>query len=394
MKSGFFIVLALTVFSYVSQAQTTKTGVVVIGNGNSAVGAGIQSAVSGVKTTLILSTQDFQLSALGNSQASGIEGEILKRIKGNAGQVLVDYSTVGTVVRSWTDTLKNLTVIRGAGLLKIKRSGSGWNIELTGGKIIKAGVLVNADRTGTVSNALQLPKVPLQWKPFNYDDYLYRASVASGYILSGGSASFLLMDKLMLPGQENLIVLNPDQESFVAGQAAGATAAYAVFFKTKISLANLKLIQGELLNYKLSLAPFADVNNADSNWKDIQVIGLSGFLKAEISNGTAYFRPDQEVLSVEIKEPVKSYYYKAQIWFDDHKEEKMTINNTLKMISYVAGLSLENTIKEVKKNWKKGYNFSTEYDSDRVITRREFAVLSRYLKPFNVNLDKTGKVVR
>lgn len=394
MKRGFFIVLILTVFSHIAYTQTVKTGVVVIGNGSNAIGASIQAAVSGVKTTLILAPGDFQLSASVNGQSSGIEGEVLKRLKVNTGQVLADYSRINAVVRSWTDTLKNLTIVRGAGLIKLKRSGSGWNIELTGGKTIKAGVLVNADKTGEVNKLLQLPKVGAQWKEFGYDDYLYRASIASGYIVNGGSANFLLMDKLLLPDQENLVILNPDQESLNAGQAAGATAAYAVFFKTKTSLANLKIIQGELLNYKLSLVPFADITNVDSNWKDIQVMGLSGFLKAEISNGTAYFRPDREVLAAEIKEPVKSYYYKAQIWFDDHKDEKMTIDNTMKMIAYVAGLSLENTIKEVKKSWKNGYNFSTEYDGDRIITRREFAVLSRYLKPFNVNFDKTGKVVR
>ena len=125
------------------------------------------------------------------------------------------------------------------------------------------------------------------------------------------------------------------------------------------------------------------------------MVGVSGFLKAELSHGTAYFRPDQPVRIEELEEPVKSFYYKAQIWFDDHKGKEMTLGTTLDMMAYVGGLSLQHTTAEVQKNWKKGYHFNTDFEPGRIVSRREFAVLAnQYLKPFNITFDKAGKVQR
>ena len=373
--------------SYLGIAQTIKTGVLVIGNGSNAIGASIQSAVSGVKTILLLPDPGFVLSPPGNP-SSGIDAELQKRmISGNA--------SAAAVVKIWTDTLKNLTVIRGTPWIRIKRSGGNWHVNLVGGKSIKAEVMVNADASGKLISELKLVKVPLQWRTFGYQDFMYRTSVATGHTLNNVSANILPLSTLLIPTQENLVSLNSDHESIASGQAAGATAAYGVFFKKKTSAVDLKAVQGELINYKLSLVPYADVNPADSNWKAIQQIGLSGFIKAEIKEGTAYFRPDLPVSRLEIAEPIKSYYYKSQIWFDDHKDPQMTLAATLKMIAYVGGLSLENTTTEVRKNWRSAYHFGHDFDADRVISRREFAVLvSQYLKPFNMTIDKSGKVLR
>ncbi|MEJ2883967.1 hypothetical protein [Pedobacter sp. GR22-6] len=387
MIRGFFLVCASLLLVQLGQAQTTKTGVLVIGNGSNAIAASIQSAVSGAKTVLLLPNPGFVM-ATPDELPSGISAELQKRMAES-------HSSAAVTLKTWTDTLKNLTIVRGTDWIKIKRSGGGWNLELMGGKSIKAVVLVHAEHSGKLSADLQLPKITRQWKAFGYDDFMYRTSVATGKAIGNSSANVLTFSALMLPGQENLVLLDPEHESLAAGQAAGATAAYAAFFKTKTSEAKLKVIQGELLNYKLSLLPFADITPADSNWRAIQMVGMSGFLKAELTNGTAYFRPDRPVTMEEIREPVKSFYYKAQIWFDDHKGKDMSLSTTLDMIAYVGGVSLANTTAEVKKNWKKAYHFNTEFEEKRVVSRREFAVLvNQYLKPFNMTFDKTGKVLR
>ena len=387
MIRGFLMVSVLLLIACSTQAQTTKAGVLVIGNGSNAIGASIQSAVSGATTVLLLPDPGF---APGKPEGlpSGIAAELQKRMtEGNV--------SAGTALKSWTDTIKKLTIVRGTPWIKIKRSGGGWNVALTGGKTIKAEVLVHADATGKLNSELQLPAIQKQWNPFNYDDFLYRTSVAGGKMLDDGTSNLLLFSSLTLPNQENLVLLDPKQESLSAGQAAGATAAYAAFYKVKVSQAKLKAIQGELLYYKLALLPFADVGLADSNWRAIQMVGVSGFLKAELSHGTAYFRPDQPVRIEELEEPVKSFYYKAQIWFDDHKGKEMTLATTLDMMAYVGGLSLQHTTAEVQKNWKKGYHFSTDFEPGRIVSRREFAVLAnQYLKPFNITFDKAGKVQR
>ncbi|TCD03062.1 hypothetical protein [Pedobacter psychroterrae] len=388
MKRGFFILLVSALFALAVNGQTIKTDILVIGNGSNALGAGMQAAVSGVKTTILMQEAGFELAQPGASLHSGLEAEYLKKTAGKqAGQELL--------LKNWTDSTDKLTVIRSAYWSKLKRSGSGWSLELNDGRKIKARVLVNADRTGRVSTVLMLEAKKNQWVPFGYEQTAYRTSIGAGLPLNNVTANVIYTDALLVPEQENLVMLNPQQESLLAGQAAGATAGYAAFFKKKTSETNLKELQGELIKYKLSLVPFADISELDSNWKSIQFIGLSGVLKGALSNGSLNFNPEKTVTTDEVKEPIKEYYYKAQIWFDDYKQPDMTTGSTLALICYVKGKSLENTTEEVKKKWKKVYGFKDDFDPAKSISRREFAVLvSDYLQPFNVTIDKTGRVMR
>ena len=402
MKKGLFIVFLIAVFTQFAGAQTTKTGVLVIGNGSNAVAAGFQSAVSGVKTILLVQEKDFQLSFLEKNIHSGIEAAFLKRmreekgIKDSTSKVYIDGTTANVVLKTWGDSLKNLTVIRGVKWSRIKRAGNNWNVLLADGKTIKAEVLVSADQTPNLNDAIGLTgREPKLWQPFGYDDHLYRLSVGAGYEINHTTANFIPLYNFLIPKEENLIVLDRMQESFALGQSGGAAAAYAVFFKTKTSLVELKPIQKELINYKLAVIPFVDIEQADPNWKPIQYIGLSGFLKAVMVNGSASFMPDQIVSVSEVKEAIKGFYYKAQIWFDDYKGEQLTLGAVLDMVSVVGNKAPENTRAEVKKKWGAQYHFKDEFDLNREINRREFAVLvDEYLNPFNVNFDRNGRVIR
>lgn len=399
MKQGLFIVFLISVFTQLAEAQTIKTGVLVIGNGSNAIGAGFQSAISGVKTIMLTQDRELLVASLDNNIHSGLEANFLKKMRQAKGvkdssKVYVDGTSANLVLKTWADSIKNLTVMRNMKWSRIKRSGNNWNVLLADGRTIKAEVLVNATGGGDLNEAIGQQPVKL-WQPFGYDNNLYRLSVSAGYALSGSTANMIPLYNFLLPKEENLIALDAKNESMAAGQAAGATAAYAVFFRTKTSLASLKLIQKELINYNLAAVPFADIGNADANWKSIQIIGLSGFLKATFVNGAANFMPEQEVSTAEIREPLKEFYYKAQIWFDDYKAEKMTLEAVLRMVCMVGNRAPENTKTEITKKWKKQYGFVTELDWNRNASRREFAVLvDEYLSPFNVNVDRTGRVIR
>jgi hypothetical protein len=404
MKKGWFVIFILVLIAQLGYSQKVKTGVLVIGNGNNALGAGFQSAVSGVKTILLMENQNFQMSevhSIDKNLSSGLEAEFLKRMKKAKGirdtsKVYIDQTSANAVIKTWADSTKNLTIIRTGEWSKLKRAGGGWSIQLNDGRTIRAAVLVHADASGKVNEALLLPKMKeSQWKALNYEDNLYRTSVSSGFSIDNSRSNVFPLYNLLIPGQENLVVLNPDQQSIAAGQSAGATAAYAAFFDLKTSQSNLKKIQGELISYKLSILPFEDVVATDSNWKAVQFIGLSGFLKGTLSSGRLTFVPNREVSTEEVKEPIKEYFYKAQIWFDDYKGSQMTISSTLDLVSKIGNKSPENTLTEVKKKWKTTYGFKTEFEPSRNITRREFAVLVyEYLNPFNVNVDSKGRVVR
>lgn len=394
MKRLFFVFAFI--IPLVIHAQTIKTDVLVIGNGDAAYAASFQSFKSGVKTILLTQKEQLDLNKIAETKrpllpfyqsflkretenAKSLESPKPKPDKKNRTKVIVVDSTL------------LLNVINNTPYTEIKRSGSGWEVNLTKDKSIKAKILVLADNSEKLLSELKISALnSASSSPLNYNENTYRTTVSR---ISSG-ASFLSLYSLLIPDQENLLYIPKDQ--FEIGQAAGATAAYAAFFDTKTSLSNLKRIQGELLAYKHALMPFEDVKMTDSNWLAIQKVGITGIIKAEITQGKAYFAPEKEVTYQEIKEPVKEYYYKAQIWFDDHQNIPINLENTIYMVCYVGNKSIEATKDELQKKWNKNYRFSSNYDLKKVLSRREFAVIiNEYLKPFDVvNVDKTGRVIR
>jgi len=380
-------------------AQTSKPGVLVVGNGNAATAAALQSAISGVKTTIVLQAGGFDISPIGNNLSSGLEATFLqkirnaKAIKDSTQAVTFDKQLANEVLLKWADSLKNLTIVKNLLWVKAENNSNSWVLKLSDGSSIRAKVLINPSDV-KLSEAMKLSVQNASgFTKLDFSNTLYRTSVASGKNIDGTASVFSLYN-FLIPAHDNLIWIE-DTQSMLVGQAAGATAAYAAFFSTKTSQSNLKKIQGELINYKLNIMPFADIKLNDTNWKAIQFVGLTGVLKANLVNGNANFSPNQLVTTAEIKQPFKDFYYKAQIWFDDYKSEQMTIGSALDMICYVGNKALDNTKKEILKKWKTNYQFKTEFDLERQINRIEFVVmLQDYMPPFNVNVDKTGKVVR
>lgn len=410
MTKNIFLVLILTVLFGSAEAQKAPAKkvkeepfvakVLVIGNSNAALAAGVQSAISGVKTTILLQAGGFDLSPIDGGLSSGIEATFLKKYKAFLNQndstkaIPFDKLKANSSLGAWVDSIKNLVIVKNVMWVKADRSGNNWVFKLSDGSTIRPKVLINpAD--AKLNEALKITApTATNWNKLDYNNTLCRTSVASGKFTNGTTANIFSMYQLFVPNQENLVWIS-DAQSMSIGQAAGATAAYAAFFDTKTSLSNLKKIQGELINYKLDLMPFADIKQPDTNWKAIQFVGVTGVLKAEIDEKSAKFAPDKLVTTEEIKQPIKDFYYKAQIWFDDYKNSKITIGSALDMISYVGNKSLETMKKEIQKKWKTNYQFKTDFDLERQINRRELAVLLQdYMPPFNVNVDDKGKVVR
>lgn len=392
-KQLFFVVILIALLSKV-HAQTLKTGVLVIGNNNTAIAAGLQSAISGVPTTILLQAEAFDITPIESEFSSGIQATFLKKIqeikqiKENNQSFIFNTQTANEILKTWTDSIKNLSIIRNVFWTKASRSGSNWSFKLSNGATIKPKVLINPGDL-KLNEALKITAPINNWTTLDYNNTIYRTS-----IVGGAHATIFSMYQFFVPQQENLIWIS-DTKSMLLGQAGGATAAYAAFFGTKTSLSNLKTIQGELINYKLNLIPFADIKQPDTNWKAIQFVGVTGVLKAEITGATANFSPNKLVSTAEIKQPIKDLYYKAQLWFDDNQNPQMTIGSTIDMVCYVGNKAMVSTKKEIEKKWKTAYQFKTELDLNRPINRSEFAVLVQdYMPPFNVNVDKDGKVVR
>ena len=392
-KHLFFVVILMALLSKM-QAQTIKTGVLVIGNNNTAVAAGLQAAISGVPTTILLQADSFHITPGDHTLNSGIQATFLQKIR-NVKQIkdslqtpVFNSQTANEVLKAWMDSLKNLSIIRNVTWVKAERSGKNWSFKLSNGSTLKPKVLINPGDE-KLNNSLKVSITKNGWTVLDYNNTIYRTSIAGG-----PNATLFSMYQFFVPAQENLIWIS-DAKNMLLGQAGGATAAYAAFFNTKSSLSNLKTIQGELINYKLNLIPFADIKHTDSNWKAIQFVGVTGVLKADINGVIANFSPNKLVSTLEVKQPINDYFYKAQIWFDDYTNSQMTIGSTIDMVCYIGNKAIVSTKKEIEKKWKTAYQFKTELDLNRPINRREFAVLVQdYMPPFNVNIDKEGKVVR
>ncbi|RYD79610.1 MAG: hypothetical protein EOP55_04355 [Sphingobacteriales bacterium] len=378
-------------------AQTIKTDVLVLGSANAAFAAGIQATESGVKAVILTQGDGFRLSEFQSLPQSSIRKALEKQAKKSlklADSVDLPEMTnqmINAVIKNWADSSKLLDVINNTPYYEIKRSGSGWEAKLTKEKSIKAKVLIVTGSIEKVLPALQIGSLmPAQTNPINYSENLYRTTIGG----ITGTSNYLSLYNLLIPNQENILFINAD--NLEIGQAAGATAKDAVLFKTKTSLSSLKRIQGELLACKLPLMPFDDVKIVDSNWLAIQKVGITGILKADIKNGKVYFNPEKEVTYDEVKQPLKDYYYKAQIWFDDHQNVPINLDNTISMVCYVGNKAVDATKTEIEKKWKKSYKFSSNYNLKKVLTRREFSVIiNEFLKPFDlINVDRTGRVIR
>lgn len=399
MKKYLFIFSVLFLSSPL-MAQTVKPDVFVVGNNNAAVAAAIQAAQSNVKTVLLLQAGGFDIEPIGKDLHSGVQATFLNKVKkfkqlnDSIGEVQFDKQTANQVLTQWTDSIKNLTVIRNVQWMKADRSGKGWVFKLSDGKTIRPEVFINvADQK--LNTALKIDASGVEtWGQFSYQNPIYKTNVAVGKQIGGSTNTIFSLYQLLMPTEENLVYVS-DASSMLMGQAAGAVAAFAGFFNQRTSESNLKKIQGELIAYNSNLMPFVDVGIKDANWKAIQMVGISGVLKADETNGKLLFNGEKLVSTADIKEAIKDHYYKAQIWFDDHKSDIITIGDALDMICYVGNKAPESTLKEVEKKWKTTYAFGSKFEPGRQISRRELAVLLQdYMPPFNVTVDKTGKIIR
>lgn len=398
MKRFLFYFFCLSSLS--SVAQTLKPDVFIVGNGNAAAAAAIQSAQSNAKTVILLQAGGFDIEPIGADLHSGVQAKFLEKLKeqlnlaDTIAEPSFDKQAANLALEYWANTLKTLTVIKNVQLLKADRAGKGWAFKLSDGRTIRPEVLVNiADKK--LNEALKIDAATVgTWTKFDYGNTLYKTNVAVGKRVDGNTNSNYSFYQYFIPNQENLVYVS-DPTSMLMGQAAGAIAAYAGFFDLKASQADLKRVQGELIAFNTNLMPFSDVGIKDANWKAIQMVGVTGMLKATVVNGKLLFNPEQLVSTAEIRQNMKDHYYKAQIWFDDYKSDILTIGAALDLICYVGNKTPETTPKEVEKKWTTAYNFSSAFKKDRQITRRELAVLLQdYMPPFNITIDKTGKILR
>lgn len=428
----------------VSYGQTIKTDVLVIGGGPGGVAAAIQCARSKVKTILVEENDRLCPKLTGNrmthaipdgNRPGGIWGELRKHIiahyQNKAGYDTLFYSPMfepDTAIRIYTsiaDTVKNLTMQLNTSFIKMVKDDDRWDVSLMhngGTQTIKARVVVDATEGGLVMTAAGGSYKIEKGK--NNDLNLYRTSISAGdyrpytgkdtsvvkqYIVLT-SAYFLPLKALLANNISNLVVTGvqwPETTSELRiaylgadirlGQAAGVTAAYCAFFKTTTTNLNVRMIQNELLDFKGDMLALQDIG-LDPYWRAIQQVCATGLLRPTISMEyapKAIFKPDAIVTTAEIKPAMLELYTRAFIWFNKEKPgAQFTIGNLLSFISELTLTDPDNLQKSIGKAWTEQFHFTSSFDLDRPINRREFAILAnKYLNPFGRMVDLDGKVV-
>jgi len=261
-------------------------------------------------------------------------------------------------------------------------------------------------------------------KPYDRESKLYRTSVGVGsnqpnihtasnqneikdipYSIPLGSIvpkdidNLLVTEKaLSVTSEVNASTMNPAVQ-MTLGQGVGATAAYLAFFKTTTKHLTVRIIQGEILDYKGYLLPFADVPQKDPHWRAIQQVCETGMLKGiQKTNGNSaelHFEPNDIVSTDEVKPVLNEIYTRAFIWFNQEKTgEKLTLGNLLYFISDYTLTDRKTLELSITKLWKPIFKLPGDLDVNRPVTRLEFAVLAnKYLNPFAKTVDLSGRIV-
>lgn len=436
------LLILLLFYSSFTYAETIKTDVLVIGSSASGVTAAIQCARSKVKTILVTSggwletgmpagktytiTTNYNLSSGIWDEFRREVTDFYKRTTGYdaPGQVALKFDAVtgAGMLKNIADTVKNLTIKLNTPFTAIKKDGSGWEVSITvNGQtdIIKAKVVIDATEKGEVVSKARATLPPLFDAGRDNSGENYRTSIAAGnglpgvnikvdgptgsypsfpefcipiYALVVRDADNLLVTEKILPANGNIQYL-PVQMAL--GQGAGTIAAYCAFFKTTTKNLKVRIIQGELLDFKGFLLPFTDIKLTDRYIRAVQQIGATGLLKGVQSNEGLLFRPDSAVLTAEIKPVLTEIYSRAFLWFNrDKPGDKFTVGNLLSLISEIT-LSEPKTLQTtIQNDWQDKYHFSTAFDLKRPVTRLEFTVLvNQFLNPFARTVDIAGAIV-
>lgn len=414
-------------------AQRKRPQVLVYGYGVDAYAAALQSAWSNLNTIWIVNgdkpipelTSTMIAVTAGEGLDAGIWAHLLAKTlrHDKASDSLsaiakrrINPRIVKNVLDSVLKATTNLTVIESGQVHSVKKSRKGWQVELEDGEQYRVKAVVDASSdaylyrlTGGVTDSITtretVPDAYFQSAAFGD---LFRTGVAVGD--SAGHAFTLPLPGLIPDNDSNLFLTQrtPVMQRMLSGnendipllmhvgQAVGAAAAYAAFFKTTSDKLNVRDIQGELLKYGARLMPFSDVSISDPYFSAVQRVGATGMLVGSVDEtGHIYFEVDKPVTAAEIKPVLNRLFSRSQIWFIDHPEiDTLTVEDVLSYIKFV-GQRGDELAEHVQKNWKRRFQFEEEYDEQRIATRKYVSVLlDAYCGPFSVKVGLNGVIQR
>ncbi|WP_028296811.1 FAD-dependent oxidoreductase [Olivibacter sitiensis] len=415
-----------------TKEKAFKPKVLVYGSGVDAFAAALQSAQSGVQTLWVMEGAKVE-SALTNGEAKTVNAyadlsvgswALFLRALANvqqgsdsayrAARQLINPQIAINTFENVVDTAKNLQVRNKTTIAAIKKAGKGYEVTYSNKEKQKFEVVVDASESHALFQALGKDyltddgwvkvknAIGIARQQIDYGDIRYRTGVSLA--LQNGKMGSLPISALVPDTASNIFAtkgfegnimketdINLVPQLMLQGQAVGTMAAFCAFFNTTTDKIALRTLQGELLAYGAWLLPFQDIKVLDPHVGPIQRIGATGLLQGQYTDDKFLFLPDSTVSSTEIRDISEQLYTRSQIWFLRNKDiPQITLGQTLDFIKYLANRGDELNV-EVEKAWAKRFKFTTPFDQERPVTRREFAVLiDTYLQPFNLKVDWDG----
>ncbi len=177
------------------------------------------------------------------------------------------------------------------------------------------------------------------------------------------------------------------------GQAAGAIAALSVKLNETVAKTPVRDVQSALLDAGGYLMPYLDLPKSDVHFKAVQRIGATGILKGEGKNvgwsNETWFNTDKQVNIAELKNDLKDFE-PAFEWKSNNAE--LSVNEAIDLVCSMAEFYKIKNVnpRTIVNHWVD--NNLNEYNADRKITRKEFAVLlDTYIHPFQLkDVDMKG----
>ena len=434
-RNLFFLLFAALPFLAWSQ-KSKRPQVLVYGSGVDAYAAALQSAKSNLNTVWVL--EDGQIAPELTAAAVTIEGgagldaglwadflaatlqqPALRSDSLSAiAKKRINPQIAQNVIDSTLRAAGNLTVVKTAAPVEIRKRGKYWQVTLSSREQFRIPTIVDASAAGGVFQLVYGTVDSVQvrdtttgqayFEATGYDERS-RTGVAVGHLqeqpytvplaalVPAGNGN--LFFTRMAPALRPLLTGSAQDIPLLMhiGQAVGAAASYTAFFETTSDKLDVRKIQGELLQYGARLMPFGDIRIDDPNFMAIQRTGATGLLHGQTGGGTGrlLFNPDAPVSAAEITPVMNQLFSRSQIWFIDHPDvDKLRLSDLFSLIKYV-GQRGDELDKQVDRAWQRTFKLEGEPDAGRVVTRRIFAVLlDAYCKPFDVSVGLTGVIQR
>lgn len=418
--------IILLILSVEAQAQY-KPDVIILGSSVAGSATAIQAARSGVKTLLIDTSKTFMESENPSLSVPAFNFGLFKEWKEahkkeNDSIPTTEKAALEKIVKN----TKSLEYLSGVQITSIVDKKGAWELKVViNGKTeeikCKAFVDASADiKTSFVAEnsivdfdkdgkflSLVAYDANHQKKPYQQVQKLYRTSGAAGFGKDSSVLHTIPLGIFIPRDKENLLIISSAAfKNFKAqelqntalwvniGQAVGALAAYGPFFDTTPSKASMRLTQGEMFTYKSFLYPVLDIKTDDYAWYPIQKVIASGLLKLDFEKGL--FNPEEAVKAEDMKAILSELYPRSRIWFIENKTVNiMTTKDIVSAISFTTGRDAISVKQELEADWTNKYKFSSAFAEDKIINKREMAVLlDAYLSPFNINVDFSGNFLR